>query len=226
VRTVEPYIVPLILLALVTTGGYFWGRKKNRWIGAWIARESEAAVRPRETEYVNIGGCIGYHLTYALAAPFREAKGTFTLLPRHSLLYLPISILIRRHDRFYLQLFTDERLPGAGHILREDYYQRDTDQIAGAETMRRDRVVMGGRAYVLLWRHPGLDRRLRRLLERVEGRGDTLLHFCCYPGNRNFFFYIAPVHGRLEPLLRAAVEELKTWLITGGGDGPEDAEKD
>ena len=112
----EPYITPLILLALVTTGGYFWGRKKNRWIGAWIARETEAALQPRETEYVNIGGCIGYHLTYALAAPFREAKGTFALLPRHSLLYLPISFLIRRHDRFFLQLFTDERLPGEAHI--------------------------------------------------------------------------------------------------------------
>jgi hypothetical protein len=226
VRTVEPYILPLILLALVTTGGYFWGRKKNRWIGAWIARETEAALRPKETEYVNIGGCIGYHFTYALAAPFREAKGTFTLLPRHSLLYLPISILIRRHDRFYLQIFTDERLPGEGHILREDYYLKDKDRIAGAEAMRRDRVVMGGRAYVLLWKHSGVDRRLRRLVERLEGRGDTLLHVCCYPGNRNFFLYVAPVHGRLEPLLRAVVEELKTWLATGGEDGPGDAKKD
>jgi len=222
---VEPYIVPLILLALVTTGGYFWGRKKNRWIGAWIARETEAALRPKETEYVNIGGCIGYHFTYALAAPFREAKGTFTLLPRHSLLYLPISFLIRRHDRFYLQIFTDERLPGEGHILREDYYLKDKDRIAGAEAMRRDRVVIGTKAYVLLWKHSGLDRRLRRLLERLEGRGETLLHVCCYPGNRNFFLYIAPVHGRLEPLLRTAVEELKTWLVTGGGDGSGDAEK-
>ncbi len=222
----ESYILPLILLALCTTAGYFWGRKKNRWIGAWIARESEAALQPRETEYVNIGGCIGYHFTYAMSAPFREAKGTFALLPRHSLLYLPISILIRRHDRFYLQLFTDERLPGEAHILREDYYQKDKDRITGADAMRRDRVVMGGKAYVLLWKHSGLDRRLRRLLERLEGRGDTLLHFCCYPGNRNFFLYIAPVHGRLEPLLRVMVEELKTWLVTGGGDGSGDAEKD
>jgi len=66
---VEPYIVPLIVLALVTTGGYFWGRKKNRWIGAWIARETEAALGPRDTEYVNIGGCIGYHFTYSLQPP-------------------------------------------------------------------------------------------------------------------------------------------------------------
>lgn len=222
----EPYILPLIVLALVTTGGYFWGRKKNRWIGAWIAREVEAALGPRDTEYVNIGGCIGYHFTYALTAPFREAKGTFALLPRHSILYLPISFLIRRHDRFYLQLFTDERLPGEAHILQEGYYEKNKDQIAGVEAMRRDRVVMRGKGYVLLWRHAGLDRRLRRLLERLEVCGETPLHFCCYPGNRNFFLFIAPVHGRLEPLLRATVEELKTWLTTGGGDGPGDAKKD
>lgn len=222
----EPYILPLIVLALCTTGGYFWGRKKNRWIGAWIARETEAALQPKETEYVNIGGCIGYHFTYAMAAPFREAKGTFALLPRHSILYLPISFLIRRHDRFYLQLFTDARLPGEAHILREDYFQKDQGRITGVEAMRRERATMGGRAYVLLWKHPGQDERLRRLLRRLEGNGDGLLHFCCYPGNRNFYLYIAPVHGRLEPLLRAVVDELKTWLMTGGGDGSGDAEKD
>lgn len=222
----EPYILPLIVLALVTTGGYFWGRKKNRWIGAWIARETEAALRPRDTEYVNIGGCIGYHFTYALASPFREAKGTFALLPRHSILYLPISFLVRRHDRFYLQLFTDERLPGEAHILREDYFQKDPNRITDIQAMRQDRMMMGGRAYVLLWRHAGLDRRLRRLLERLEGRGETLLHFCSFPGNRNFFLYVAPVRGRLEPLLGATVEELKTWLTTGGGDGSGDADKD
>jgi hypothetical protein len=226
VRIVEPIILPLILLALVTTGAFFWGRKKNRWIGAWIARETEAALRPKDTQYVNIGGCIGYHFTYAMAAPFREAKGTFTLLPRHSILYLPISFLIRRHDRFYLQLFTDERLPGEAHILRQDYYDKNKDTITGAETMRQDRVMSGRHAYVLLWKHSGLDRRLRLLLERLAGRGDALLHFCCYPGNHNFFLYIAPVHGRLEPLLRTVVDELKTWLATGGGDGPGDAGKD
>jgi hypothetical protein len=226
VRAVEPYILPLIVLALMTTAGYFWGRKKNRWIGGWISKETEAALQPKDTQYVNIGGTIGYHFTYALKAPFKEAKGTFALLPRQSILYLPISFLIRRHDRYYLQLYTDERLPGEAHILREDYFQKDPNRITGAETMRRDRVMMGGRAYVLLWRHSGLDRRLRRLLERLEGRGDTLLHFCCYPGNRNFYLYVAPMYGRLEPLLRAVVGELQNWLVGGGDRGPRDADED
>jgi hypothetical protein len=215
----------LIVLALITTAGYFWGRKKNRWIGGWISRETEAALHPRDTQYVNIGGTIGYHFTYALEAPFTEAKGTFTLLPRQSILYLPLSFLIRRHDRYYLQIYTDKRLPGEAHILREDYYQQDPNRITGSEGMRRDRVLMGGRAYVLLWRHPGLDQRLRRLLERLAGRDDTLLHFCCYPGNRNFFLYLAPVHGRLELLLQAVVGELNSWLVAGGGHGSGDAGK-
>jgi hypothetical protein len=216
---VESYVGPLIVLALCATAGYFWGRKKNRWIGTWIARETEAALAPRETEYVNIGGTIGYHFTYALGAPFREAKGTFVLLPRQSILYLPISRLIRRHDRFYLQLYTDARLPGEAHIVREDYFRKDTGQITGVETMRQERATMGGKAYVLLWRHPGVDRRLRQLLDRLKGCGETLVHFCCYPGNHNFYFYIAPAHERLEPLLKATVGELKTWLVAGGEDG-------
>jgi hypothetical protein len=223
---VEPWILPLIVLALITTAGYFWGRKKNRWIGAWIARECQAALRPSDTNYVNIGGSIGYHFTYRLAPPLTEAKGSFALLPRQSILYLPLSRLIRGHDRFYLQLYTDQPMRGEAHILREDYYEKDPDRISGADRMRRERVVAGDRAYVLLWMHAGLDRRLKRLLDRLgDGRAD-LLHFCAYPGNRNFYFYVSPVRGRLERLLQNAVAELPGLLLGGGGHGCEDAGSD
>jgi hypothetical protein len=71
--------------------------------------------------------------------------------------------------------------------------------------------------------HAGLDRRLKRVLERLgEGRAD-LLHFCAYPANRNFYFYAAPVRGRLEPLLQQAVAELPGLLQGGGTRGSEDA---
>jgi len=216
---VEPWILPLIVLALITTAGYFWGRKKNRWIGAWIAEECQAALRPADTQYVNIGGSIGYHFTYRLAPPLTEAKGSFTLLPRQSILYLPFSRLLRGHDRLYLQLYTDQPMRGEAHILREDYYEQDPGRIQGVERMRRERVVAGPRAYVLLWMHGGVDRRLKRLLQGMgEGRTD-LLHFCAYPANRNFYFYLVPVRGRLAPLLRGALAELPGLLRGEDGEG-------
>jgi hypothetical protein len=218
-RAVEPYILPLIVLALVTTAGYFWGRKKNRWIGGWISKETEAALHPEDTRYVNIGGTIGYHFTYALKSPFKEAKGTFSLLPRQSILYLPLSLLIRRHDRFYLQIYTDRELLGEGHILQEDYYHKDRGRIIGGERMRQERILIGGKPYVLLCDDRKLEQPLKRFAEGVVGGGGHFMHFCCYPQNRNFFLYLAPVQGQVEPLLRRAVGELGSLCVSGGGHG-------
>jgi hypothetical protein len=223
---VGPYIFPLIVLALMATAGYFWGRKKNRWIGSWIAHETEAALRPKDTQYVNIGGTIGYHFTYALEAPFKEAKGTFTLLPRQSILYLPLSFLIRRHDRYYLQIYADRALLGEGHILREDYYRKERGQIAGVERMREERVALAGTPYVLLWSERKLEAPLKRFAERSLGGDGQLLHFCCYPRDRNFYLYLSPVREQLEPLLRRVVGELGTLCAAGGDHGSRDAKKD
>jgi hypothetical protein len=209
----QSWIPPLILLALITTAGYFWGRKKNRWIGGWIARETEAALHPEDTEYVNIGGTIGYHFTYKLKAPFTEAKGTFTLLPRQSILYLPLSVLIRRHDRYWLQIYADRSLLAEGHILREDHFEREKGQITGAGRMRQERLVIGSTPYVLLCAERKLESPLRRFAERVlADGGGHVLHFCCYPRNRNFYVYMAPVQGQVEPLLRRAVGEMGSLL--------------
>lgn len=183
------YIYIIILLALVSTLGYFRGRARNRWIGGWIAAGTEEILKPRDTNYTNIGGTIGYNFVYKLKNPFTEAKGTFTLLPRQSILYYPISRLIARYDRFYMNIFLQGKLLGEGHIVSSDYYRRMRVPIVGESRLKKDRITLGNREYLLFWDNPSLKETLRNYVLSQEERAG-LKHFCCYKDNNTLFIYL------------------------------------
>lgn len=208
------YLLPIIILALITTLGYFRGRKKNRWISGWIGKECEQVLKPKKSEYVNIGGTIGYNFTYTLSTPLKEAKGTFTLLPRQSVLYFPISLLISRHDRFYLHIYAAKKLLGEGHIIRESYLPKMRVQIAGIESMKRDVVIRGGQRYVVLWKQSVLEQPLKRLLNEFAYPED-LLHFCSYKDTKAFFFYLIPRNNHIASHLKAFSKSLDAFLSGG-----------
>jgi hypothetical protein len=210
----DQWIVPIIALALITTLGYFQGRKKNRWISGWIARETEDALNPLDTQYTNFGGTIGYNFVYRLGKPFREAKGTFTLLPRQSILYLPLSYLIAKHDRYYLNLFVQGKLLGEGHIVHNRYARKARKTILGIEGMESEEVWKNSQRYVLFWKERGMGERLRKFLDKLAHE-ELLIHFCCYGENKTFFFYLKPEKGKLVEFLRSALPELKPFFVKG-----------
>ncbi|HQQ31797.1 MAG TPA: hypothetical protein PLO10_06215, partial [Rectinema sp.] len=88
----------IFALGVVATIQYFLGVKKNRWMGKNLSSQAEGILKPKDTDYVNIGGAIGYNFAYKLKEPWKNAKGTFTLFPRHSLLYMPISLVVGNCD--------------------------------------------------------------------------------------------------------------------------------
>ncbi|GAB4363954.1 MAG: hypothetical protein Kow009_00570 [Spirochaetales bacterium] len=210
------WIIPLIAFALITTLGYFQGRKKNRWISGWIARETEEALRPKDTRYTNFGGTIGYNFVYHLEKPFREAKGTFTLLPRQSILYLPVSLLIAKHDRFYMNLFVQGKLLGEGHIVSNTYLPKARRTIDGIESMESEEVYRNNRRYILFWREKGMRDRLKAFLDGIS-HDELLIHFCCYRENKTFFFYLKPRREKLREFLKSALRGLNPFFVKGAG---------
>ena len=222
----KAFIIPLIGAALFTSLVYYRGRKKNRWISGWISREAENVLKPEDTNYVNFGGIIGYNFVYKMPRPYREAKGTFTLLPRHSAFFLPISLLfLSRHDKYYLQLYADGKLAGEGHIIARSYFSKAQRIITGIDSLQREDIVCQDRKFVLLWKGKGMDERLKKLLFKVE-HPELLFHFCCYSENKNFFLYVRPLRQKLEELLKSILPELKQFFLKGGlSDEPGNAEK-
>ena len=96
---------------VILVGGYFWGVKQNKKITQKIFFSLEEIFKPVEKKITAIGGSIGYHATFILNHPrINKIDLTLVLLPRHSLLWLPFSLLIFRHDRLRITAFLTQPL--------------------------------------------------------------------------------------------------------------------
>lgn len=206
----NPFLLTaLVLLGVSATVNYFIGVKKNRWLGKRMSTQAENVLNPRDTEYVNIGGTIGYHIRYKLRDPWKEAKGTFTFFPRHSLLYIPISLAIGGSDRFYLNLFTDRRLAGEGHIIEKNYLRKA--KIDGFSEMETEEAVRGDRTFILAWRHADLREALHRTLEAMPDP-QSLVHFTCFDENKTFFLFLRPKNGIIEQNLKVFMTQCAEYF--------------
>jgi hypothetical protein len=201
----------IIALAIAATGAYFFGRRKNKALAGILSKEAETALRAQSTEYVNIGGAIGYNFTYKLSEPWTEVKGTMTFMPRQSLLYLPFSSLIGVRDRFFMNLFTKRKLIGEGHILSAAYFKRNGGVIDNLAKLTREDSVIAGQRLVLLYDSPTMASRLKSLSQVLVGL-DRLHHFCIFPGNKTIFLYMKPGPGLVSALLESMLPRLGNFL--------------
>jgi hypothetical protein len=199
----NPYLlIALIILALAATIQYYRGAKKNRWLSGTISKALEETLKPSNTNYINIGGAIGYNFSYAMRQPWTSAKGTFTMSPRQSLLYLPFSRLLGFRDRLFINLFTKGKLRGEGHIVSRAHLRKA--RIEGIEKMSRRETEAGGKRFVLLWRGADISSELEGLLAAFPNPRN-LDHFCSFPETKTFFYRVVPkpegLQGDLEILL-------------------------
>lgn len=209
-----PLVAALVLLALAATLGYFRGVRKNRAIAAAIAAGLEEALRPVATEYVNVGGSIGHNFTFRLDGEWTEARGVFTLSPRHSLLYLPLSRLLGVRDRLFLNVFTTRPFRGEAHVVRVADERRAG--IEGSAEMERRQTEVGGRRFVLLWRGADLSGPLEELLLGMPDPA-RLRHFCAYPETGTFFLRTEPAPGSVADDVSAALRRTGPFLAPPRG---------
>jgi hypothetical protein len=207
----NPYtLVALIVLALFATGAYFYGTKKNRWIASRLTKELEGLLKPRSTNYVNIGGNIGYNFVYALNEPFASAKGTITLSPRHSVLYLPFSPPPRRTGPVLHQPVHQAEDP-----RRSAFGSRRAPQkakIAGMDAMERGMSSETASFSYSSGRDADLSAELGKMLEALPDTSG-FKHFCAYPETKTFFFHGNPRGASLGGNLDAMVKRVS--LFTG-----------
>ncbi|HPT65508.1 MAG TPA: hypothetical protein PLT52_06375 [Acetomicrobium sp.] len=111
-------VMVLLLLGLVASLQYWRGRRLNLTLIRELSRQMEEALRPKEKNYTWIGGYVGVVAEYTLEDEnYSKAKVTISLLPHHSLLYLPISLLLGRKDRVYFLIYPKRKLKGRAHVL-------------------------------------------------------------------------------------------------------------
>jgi len=208
----NPFLLAgIIALAVAATGAYFFGRRKNKALAGIFSKEAALAFHATSTEYVNIGGCIGYNFVYKLKEPWTEAKGTMTFIPRQSLLYVPFSIALGARDRFFVNIFTKKKLVGEGHILSVAYYRKNGGVIPAQSRFTKEQYRQGQLDFILLYEDEAMAKRLKALLADLPSLGQ-LRHFCSYPENSTIFLFLRPVPGAVAAMLERLLPALNGFL--------------
>ena len=202
-------LIAIGALGVGATIQYFIGVKKNKWLGKRITAQIEDILHPKESHYVNIGGAIGYNFTYKLREPWKDAKGTITFFPRHSLLYIPLSMLIGGSDRFFINIFTDKKLAGEGHIVEKSHLRRA--KIDAIQDMNREEIKTGGKTFILLWKQESIKKALLATLAKMPEQ-NNLTHFCCFAENKTFFLYLKPQQGEITENFKFFVENCSEYF--------------
>lgn len=194
-------ILLLLIVGGITSLQFFKGRKLNTLMMVKYIRDFEENLKPKDKLYTYIGGYIGFKANYDLKEDFiKKIELTLTLLPRHSLLYLPISYLTRKHDRLYVVLRLNEKFGYDAHIIKKHFYFPGP-MIDNIETYKREEMVFDGKDFYVLYKNK-ID--LDRLIELAQNSvGFNNLRHICYTRETNVLFLL------LKPDIDKTAKDLK-----------------
>lgn len=95
-------IILIFLTAAALSYGFYWGYRKNLSIMKETAKLLEEYFTPARKHYRWIGGVVGFEAQYFLLDG-RKIHIKLILLPRHAILYYPISLLIHKRDKLFFR---------------------------------------------------------------------------------------------------------------------------
>jgi hypothetical protein len=109
------FIVATLLISL----SFIWGRKRNLEMMKRVSKNLEEIIKPRDITYTLLGGVTGFRAFYEVD-DFKNIEAVLVLLPRHSILYLPISHMMGRRDLLFIVIKLTGNPGINAHLLRKE----------------------------------------------------------------------------------------------------------
>lgn len=200
----HPVLLVFVAIALFLSVGWHRGRQRNQALILNTVGVMETVFQPRDTTYTNIGGFIGYNVAYTLDPPLTRLEGTIITLPRHAVLYLPLSrYLFKREDMLLITLYGGTLKSGRGYIVEAERYHRGTIPLDDREGTSETPVEYPDRSFVVLWYNPLVRDRLKELLDKFSPEARNGIRYIGYYGSEGHMAYtVNPNHSHLETVLR------------------------
>ena len=188
--TLSSIFVLLVVLAIVAVVQFAKGRKLNLTLISFTASAMEKILKPKDKIYQWIGLYVGYKAVYKLEVDSLERlEATLLLLPRQSLLYYPISLIVSRFDRIFLVFCYKKNIPREAHVIRKGYYRKRIDKvIRNANKMMRTRTTIKDKTFYLVYQDANTVNKLLKFIESLEDPS-IINHVALVP--RNNTLYIA-----------------------------------
>jgi hypothetical protein len=188
-----PLFFLFIAFSFLLTFGYFWGRRRNRGIFLSVFNALVEVAKPVDQKFTTIGGVVGYHANLYLKkdSPVSQIDATITLLPRHSWLYLPISMIIMKYDRLFVTLYIKPKMPGEGHIIEKAYAGFRGPKIKNADRLQKETIRWNTVEFFLYYETMKVRDYLTRFIDENPDPG-IIRHIALVPDQRKCFVFMIP----------------------------------
>ncbi len=164
--------VVVILLAGVSVVWFYRKRKVNLMILEKSIRILEKVYQPYDKKYTVIGIYVGYSALYkVLKKALKTIEVVTLLLPRQSLMYLPIAKLTSRFDKIFIIYHYDKEthFPGEAHLVRKGYYRLGIKRaIHGIEKMHVEKTRIGGKEYYMVYNNRRVAEKLLSMIRNLK----------------------------------------------------------
>lgn len=202
----------IFVLAGISVIQYYRGRKLNLLLMEHYIRTVKEIVKPEDENYTWLGGYIGFRAEYKVNRDnIRKFEYTLTLLPRHSILYFPISLLTSRHDKLYFVIRPFVEIRREAHLIQKGYYRLKPD-IENEPLLQKETIEIAGKEYEALFEKKRDIENLRELVENLS-KPHNVKHLSLTPKTNVFYVLMKPepdtIGEDVEKLVRFANEKIK-----------------
>ncbi len=206
----QPVFFLFIAFSFFLTAGYFWGRRRNKAIFFSAFNDLIKVIQPDDQTFRNIGGSIGYHANFLIkkkGSQLSRVDATITLLPRHSLLYLPISKMTRKYDRLFITVHLKQTPLEEGHLIEAKYNGFRRSKIENAKGLNREDVKWGKYAFSIYYESMIMRDSFVKLMDSNPDPG-VIRHVAVVPNQKKVFIFMIPKPGDVARYLTP----LYLWL--------------
>jgi hypothetical protein len=192
----EPLFYLFIAFSFLLGLGYFWGRRVNNRLFLSAFNDLITVIRPVDQTFTNIGGLIGHHGEFipAKRSPVEKVEATITFLPRQALLYLPVSMVIRKYDRLFITIYLRHKPGAEGHLIETGYSRFRGPKITNADRLKCEEVSWGGLRYYLYFETEDIRKQLVSFMQQNLDPG-TIRHIAVVPKEKKCFVFMIPRRG-------------------------------
>ncbi|NOX21021.1 MAG: hypothetical protein GXO99_07170 [Nitrospirae bacterium] len=205
----------LVLFSLILVISFYWGGRRNLKIIRSVASLLEDALHPIDKQYTWLGGTVGFRASYRIKG-FRDVVASLTVVPRQSLLYLPVAFIRGAYDRLEILFFLEGPIDEEIHLIRGREIKRfipDRERINSLDKKSieyRDETV-----WLLFSKEQG---RLYKLFSSNLQRlfGPALCHIAVVPERGTFYLNYRVRSNDISSLkeeIRAALKFIKRYML-------------
>lgn len=194
----EPLFYLFIAFSFFLGVSFFWGRRINRGIFLSAFNDLIKVIEPMDQTFTNIGGTIGYHANFVTRkkSPVEKVDATITFLPRQSLLYFPISKIVRRYDRLFVTLYLKNTPFEEGHLIESRYARFRGPKITNADRLNMETVKWGALDFNFYYQGTRIREKLLEFIERNIDPG-IIRHIAVVPYEKKCFVFMIPRRGEV-----------------------------